>query len=133
MTWGIYFRLISWPLGFWLLARNSPKAVIAVECLGNGLSIILPLLLMPVFGIVGAAMAFFWGCFAYTIIIIATYRLKSGSWPAPRAARWAVISAAVLLAAQAWSAGQDSVYAGLVPVAIIGAFCGWKCLKAIRP
>jgi antigen flippase len=133
MTWGIYFRLISWPLGFWLLARNSPKAVIAVECLGNGLSIILPLLLLPVFGIVGAAMAFFWGCFAYTVIIIATYRFKSGNWPAPRAALWAVISAAVLLAAQAWSAGQDSVYAGLVPVGLIGALCGWKCLKAIRP
>jgi PST family polysaccharide transporter len=133
MTWGVFFRLISWPLGFWLMARSSPKTVIAVECLGNGLSIVLPLLLMPTFGLVGAAIAFFIGCLVYAIIVVVTYRLKSGHWPALHAALWAVLSAAVLLAAQAWSACQDSVYAGLVPVALTGAFCGWKCLKAIRP
>jgi PST family polysaccharide transporter len=132
MTWGIFFRLVSWPLGFWLLARSSPRIVIAVECLGNGLSIVLPLLLMPIFGLVGAAMAFFWGCFVYALILIIAFRIGSGYWPALRAVIWAIVSAAILFAAQAWSASQSSAYAGLVPTACIGVICGWKCLKIIK-
>ena len=132
MTWGVFFRLISWPLGFWLIARSSPKTVIVVECLGNGLSIVLPLLLMPIFGMVGAAVAFFIGCLAYTVIVIVTYRLKSGHWPALHAAIWALVSAAVLLAAQAWSASQVSTYSAAAPAASIGVFCAWRCLKALN-
>ena len=132
MTWGVFFRLISWPLGFWLMARSSPKTVIVVECLGNGLSIILPLLLMPIFGLAGAAVAFFSGCLAYAVIVIVTYRLKSGHWPALHAAIWALVSAAVLLAAQAWSASQDSNFLAAAPAACVGAICGWKCLKLLN-
>ena len=132
MTWGVFFRLISWPLGFWLMARSSPKTVIVVECLGNGLSIVLPLLLMPIFGLVGAAVAFFIGCLAYAVIVIVAYRLKSGHWPALNAAIWVLASAAILLAAQAWSASQVSTYSAAAPAACIGVFCAWRCLKALN-
>ena len=132
MTWGVFFRLISWPLGFWLMARSSPKTVIVVECLGNGLSIVLPLLLMPIFGLVGAAVAFFIGCLAYAVIVIVAYRLKSGHWPALNAAIWVLASAAILLAAQAWSASQVSTYSAAAPAACIGVFCAWSCLKALN-
>jgi PST family polysaccharide transporter len=132
MTWGVFLRLISWPLGFWLLARNSPKSVIMVECLSNSLTVALPLLLMPFFGLTGAALAFFWSSFIYAIIVISAYRLKSGIWPARGAALWVAVAVASLILAQLWSSSQVLEYAGLMPSVIIGAFSLWKYRKIMR-
>ncbi len=132
MSWGVFLRLVSWPLGFWLLARNSPKSVIMVECLSNGLTVLLPIFLMPLFGLVGAAMAFFWGSVIHTIIVISVYRFKSGIWPARGALSWVAMAAATLILSQTWSSSRESDYAGVAPSAMIGIYCLWKYRKMLR-
>ena len=52
MAWGVFVRLVAWPLGFWMMARRSPRAFIVVEGAACLISLALPLVLMDRMGLV---------------------------------------------------------------------------------
>lgn len=103
MVWGVFLRLISWPLGYWLLARGSSRAVIFVEGLGSAVMTVLPLVLLPRMGLVGAAVAYAVGYLVYTGILLLMARRRSGSWLSSRTIIGTLASAVALIATQ-WAA-----------------------------
>lgn len=69
MIWGVFLRVFTWPLGFWLLGRGSANSVALSEGIANLVSALLPLALMPVMGLAGAAAAFFAANLFYAFLI----------------------------------------------------------------
>ena len=43
MAWGVFIRLMTWPLGFWLLARGATGTVILLEAIGALIGAMLPI------------------------------------------------------------------------------------------
>ncbi|MFN5805086.1 MAG: polysaccharide biosynthesis C-terminal domain-containing protein [Opitutia bacterium] len=121
MVWGVFLRLISWPLGYWLLARGSSRAVIFVEGLSSALMTALPFWLLPRMGLVGAAVSFALGYVAYTVILLVMARRRSGSWLSLRTAVGAGLSSLALAATQ-WASASSPPLAICI-VATIATAC----------
>ena len=58
MVWGVFLRLIFWPMGYWMLTRGSSTSVILAEVIGNSILAAMPIVLMPIYGLPGAAIDF---------------------------------------------------------------------------
>jgi len=126
MTWGVFVRLMTWPLGFWLLARGSSRMVIALEAIGALFATVLPALLMGRFGLTAAAAAFAISSVLYGFSVAVVFRIRSGGWFGRDLHVWACIMAAFLALGQWWSERQGNEYAGLVPVILSAAICAWR-------
>jgi PST family polysaccharide transporter len=123
MVWGVFFRIIAWPMGYWLMARGSSGAMIAVDFISNLLATILPLILLPYYGLAGAAAAFFIGCLSHALILFFVVRLRSGSWLSSNILGWGALSATLLVMAQLSVAPFEGEYWGAIPTALIAVFC----------
>ncbi len=123
MVWGVFFRLVSWPMGFWLQARGSSRSVLIVELISNLILGLLPLALIGTFGLSGAAIAFAAGYVAYAVLMTIVMRWRTGHWIGVRTWAWAVLAGAALAAAQ-WSvASTVGDFWGLIPTGILGLLC----------
>jgi PST family polysaccharide transporter len=131
MIWGVFLRLLAWPLGYWMLARGAPRTVVIVELGSNLMMAILPLLLIPSYGLVGAAMAFFIGNLAYAAIMIAVARKRSGRWLSLRTFGFFIPAAIVLALSQYFSRLAPGMYWGAIPTALVAACCVLIYLKAL--
>lgn len=107
MTWGVFLRLFTWPLGFWLLARASASQVIVVEIIAAGAMTLGPLLLLPHFGLVGSAAGFFLGSSLHGALLLWLVRRRAGRFIRP-VVQFAVIGAALALALVQLGAAYDS-------------------------
>ena len=131
MIWGVFLRILAWPLGYWMLARGAPRTVVIVELFSNLLMALLPLGLIPRYGLAGAAMAFFAGYLTYAAVMIAVSRKRSGRWIGRRTAVSFTIAALVLAFCQYFTRQLSGDYWGLVPTVLVSAVCGWIYYKAI--
>jgi PST family polysaccharide transporter len=131
MIWGVFLRILAWPLGYWMLARGAPRTVVIVELFSNLLMALLPLGLIPRYGLAGAAMAFFAGYLAYAAVMIAVSRKRSGRWIGRRTAVSFTTAALVLAFCQYFTRQLSGDYWGLVPTVLVSAVCGWIYYKAI--
>jgi PST family polysaccharide transporter len=130
MTWGIFARLVAWPLGFWMIARRSPRAFIVVEGLGCLISLALSLMLMARMGLVGAAVGFFWAAILYAALLFCLLCRGSGMTTGTSTAK-AVLFAAMAVYACQWLGGlSDKLYFGLLPTTLAAAGCFW-CYRHI--
>jgi len=123
MVWGVFLRLLSWPMGYWLLARGSSRAVVIVESIASIIAVLLPLVLVPRFGIVGAAMGFFVSYVAYTAIMLVVSRKRSGRWISPSTLGWFILSASIIGISKLAITLLDGPYWGLIPTCIIAVSC----------
>ena len=133
MMWGVFFRLISWPLGYWLLARGSAKLMIGVEASSSLLAGLLPALLLPSYGLTGAAAAFLLSCAAYCLILFVAVRLRSGGWLGMGTIIWCLTAAGVLSLAQFSVAGLAGPFWGLVPTVLIAGACAYISYRMLQP
>ena len=78
MSWAVYIRIISWPMGFWLIARGAPAVVMAIESSASLLTVIASTVLLAVYGTIGASIGTLAAAFAYLAILALLFRLKSG-------------------------------------------------------
>ena len=131
MIWGVFLRLLAWPLGYWMLARGAPRTVVIVELGSNLMMAILPVLLIPSYGLVGAAMAFFIGNLAYAAIMIAVARKRSGRWLSLRTFGFFIPAAIMLALSQYFSRLAPGMYWGAIPTALVTACCVLIYLKAL--
>lgn len=132
MVWGVYLRLLAWPMGYWLLARGSARAVVIVESVASILGALLPLILVPAFGIVGAAMGFFLGYVAYSLAMLVVSRNRSGRWLSP-ATLGGFTAAALVLGLSQWVVSLlAGAYWGLIPTILIAALCFWIYFRTMR-
>lgn len=80
MTWGVYLRLLAWPLGFWTIARGSPQTLIIVELASGVLLTALQVGLLYMFGLNGSGVGFAIGYVLYAIIMLEISRRRAGRW-----------------------------------------------------
>lgn len=132
MTWGVFLRLVSWPLGYWLLARGSARAVVIVESSASIITVILPLMLVPAWGVTGAAVGFFGGYVAYAAIMLAVSRKRSGRWISSATFGWFVLAASVLGISQLGVMCLPGLYWGFVPTLGLCVICGWAYFRTLR-
>ncbi|MEY4775643.1 MAG: hypothetical protein RL759_156 [Verrucomicrobiota bacterium] len=132
MIWGVFLRLLSWPLGFWMVARGSARTVVFVEFSSNLIATILPLLFLPVFGLKGAAIAYFVSYGIYMVIMMTVTRIRTGRWIRGRTMGYFAAAAAVLLLAQVSVASAAGLYWGLLPTALVSVISVWLFRRAIQ-
>ena len=132
MTWGVFFQVISWPMGFWQQARGSTRVVLAVQCLAQALLALLPLLLISSFGLLGTAMAFAVGHLALLVMMLVTIRSMAKTWLSLQVWGYCVASALVLGLAQWGTAAVGGGYWGLVPTGLLTMTCAVIYYRTMR-
>jgi len=123
MVWGVFLRVVSWPMGYWLLARGSSRSVVIIETIASIISVLLPWVLIPSFGVVGAAIGFFFGYLIYTAIMLGVSRKRSGRWITNLTISCIAFSSTILGATQFFISKLDSYYLRLTPACIITFAC----------
>jgi PST family polysaccharide transporter len=123
MIWGVFVRLLGWPLGYWLIARGSMRTVVVVEVTSNVIMAALPIFLLPAFGLVGTAMGYFIGYLLYALAMLAVSRRRSGQWISTRTLLWFSLSALLLLSAQGFAKLTQGGYWGLLPTGLVALGC----------
>ena len=132
MTWGVFFQVISWPMGFWQQARGSTRVVLAVQCLAQALLALLPLLLTSSFGLLGTAIAFAVGHLALLVLMLVTIRSMEKTWLSLQVWGYCVASALVLGLAQWGTAAMGGGYWGLVPTGLLTMTCAGIYYRTMR-
>jgi hypothetical protein len=92
----------------------------------------MPIVLMPIYGLPGAAIGFFASYVCYTIIMIVLAYRRSGRWLGWQTLAWFLAEAAILALSQ-WTAGRiGGLYGGLVPSLLVTAGCAWVYFHAMK-
>jgi PST family polysaccharide transporter len=132
MTWGVFARLVAWPLGFWMIARRSPRAFIVVEGSACLISLALSLFLMGRIGVVGAAIGFFWAAVLYAVLLVCLLCRGSGMMPGTSMAKAVLFAALAVYACQLLGGLSDELYFGLLPTTLAAAGCFWCYRRIIK-
>ena len=130
MAWGVFARLVAWPLGFWMMARRSPRAFIVVEGAACLISLALPLVLMDRMGLVGAAVGFFWAAILYAILLACLMCRGPAMTPGEGTVKAVLLAALAAYACQWLGTLSDHLYFGLLPTTLAAAGCFW-CYRRI--
>lgn len=89
---GLLFQVMSWPLGFVLLARGDSRAYFWTELAGYVVTVPFIWLGITLFGLVGAGIAFFAGYLVYWLVIFLVVRHRHGfSWSRANTRLWLVL------------------------------------------
>jgi PST family polysaccharide transporter len=130
MTWGVFARLIAWPLGYWMMARRSPRAFMLVEGVACILSMSLPVIFMDRMGLVGTAVGFFWAAILYAILLVCLLYRGSGILPGAGTTKAVIIAAMAVYACKWLSALSNHHYLALLStmLAAIGSFWCYRCI-----
>jgi PST family polysaccharide transporter len=127
---GVLGRIISWPIGFILLAQGMGKLFVLSEFLANAVHVGLVIVCMPYFGLVGTGIAFF-GLYVWvTAFLVAVAWRKTGfHWSALnlQILAWMLPLIAMVFLAQHW---LPAPWNWLVQMtAMVGA--SWFCVKGL--
>jgi PST family polysaccharide transporter len=131
MIWGVFVRLLGWPLGYWLVARGSMRTVVVVEVTSNLVMAALPIVLLPAFGLVGTAIGYFIGYLLYAIAMLAVARRRSGQWLGARTLSWFGAATVLLLGAQWFAMLTQGGYWGVLPTGLVALGCLFVYRRAL--
>jgi PST family polysaccharide transporter len=132
MIWGVFLRLLAWPLGYWMLARGSLSTVVIVET-GSSLSMVaLPLLLVPQFGVVGAAYAYAISYVIYSIVMLGVAHRRTGKWLSWETLGWFGVAAIWLCSTQIACHFAGGGWWGLVPTIAATIVCVALYYREVR-
>jgi PST family polysaccharide transporter len=93
MTASVAFRVISWPAGYWLLAKATPKEYLLIEGPAAVLTPLVTIYLLPVSGLAGAGFAMVLSALVYALVIITFMRRRGGLGYTAATWGWAVLGA----------------------------------------
>ena len=97
---GIALRVVTWPIGYIIVARNARALFIATELFWAILNVGLTLVLVRSLGLEGAGVAFFLSYVAHGIVVYAIVRRLTGfRWSAPNLATGGVYLGSIAVAA----------------------------------
>lgn len=129
MTWGVFVRIIAWPLGFRLLARGSARAMITIEGLSAAVTAAVSVGLLYGYGLLGCVIGFLVGQLFYAILLVAlSYRQSARAF---EAGTFAAIGGSALLTglAQFIVSRLDGDYWGILPTLLAAGASGWAFRK----
>lgn len=118
MTWGVFVRLFSWPLAFWLLARGSGKAVMIVEGAAALLTTLLSVILLQTHELEGCVVGLLLGQVGHFLLLLLVVRRRAGLWLSAEAFLWIFCSTVVCFAAQGLGQALGGGAWGLIPAAL---------------
>jgi peptidoglycan biosynthesis protein MviN/MurJ (putative lipid II flippase) len=95
------------------------------EILGNTILVLMPVVLMPIYGLTGVAIGYFLSYACYTIIMMFISFRRSGQWLGRQTLKWFAGAAIVLGLSQWLTVRLDGLYGGLIPSLIVTAGCAW--------
>lgn len=131
MIWGVFLRVLAWPMGFWLLARGSAWAVIVVEGIASLIMGLLPWVFIARHGLVGAGMAFFYGYLSYLALMLLIARRRAGVWLDGFTLAVSLLGVGVLWLSGLVADWLGGGWTGLVPVAVVSLVCAGLYLRAL--
>jgi antigen flippase len=132
MAWGVFVRLLAWPLAFWLLARGSSRTMMIIEGSTALLMTALAIVLLRFFGLVGCAMGFACGQVLYAGLLLLVARRRSGAWVSGRTLGWALLCAMLCLAAQGFAALDLAGSWPYLPACFSALAAGYLYIRLIR-
>jgi PST family polysaccharide transporter len=100
MIWGVACRLVSWPMGYWLLARAKPKELFLLEGAGACLVMALTFAFVPWLGLLGSGIAFALGALTYGVCLSVFMRRRCGRTLSAECLRWSAVAILSLALAQ---------------------------------
>lgn len=128
MILGIFGRVLSWPMGYILLAMGASRRYMATETVFLALQGLLMWLLIPRFGVMGAAYGFALTYLVYTLAIRVVSRHLIGFRWAADVLRLMVISAGLVLFGFASNVLLSEPWRTLLGSLV----CGVGCLVSLR-
>jgi PST family polysaccharide transporter len=132
MIWGVFLRLLAWPLGYWMLAKGSVRLVVIVEVACSIVMVILPAILIPLVGEVGAASSYLISYAIYSLVMLVVSKLRSGEWISAEVFAWFAIAALWLLFAQAGYNYLHGMWWGVSVTAISLLACSLVYYRTLR-
>jgi PST family polysaccharide transporter len=120
MIWGVACRLVSWPIGFWLMAKASAKEIFVIEGVGAAMAPLLMLALLPQFGFSAVGIAYFSQAVLYGALVLWFMYRKTGRVISSVSTVAAVVALAVLGVAQWLVLGGAPTVARLALFAFVG-------------
>jgi PST family polysaccharide transporter len=120
MIWGVACRLVSWPIGYWLMAKASAKEIFIIEGAGAAMAPLLLLGLLPQFGFAAVGVAYFSQAALYGALVLWFMYHKTGRVISTVTAAGAVVALAVLGAAQWLALGGAPTVARFSLFAFVG-------------
>jgi len=130
-VWAIFLNLLGWPLGFWVIARRTKRAVAIFQSLLSISVVLLALFMIPLWGVAGAAVANFCSSLVYAILLLGFTRLQSGRWVSLQTGAWFVACGVGLYMAAGLVGMTGSAYWGAIPTALAAAICTVIYFKVI--
>ncbi len=103
MAWGVFVRLVAWPMAFWLLARGSSRTMILIESASAILMTLLSVALLRSNGLEGCAMGFALGQVLYGALLVLVARRRSGGWFGSGTLGWVFVCAIICASSQFFS------------------------------
>lgn len=132
LTWGIFVRLLAWPLGYWMIAKCRPTVLVAVEIGAASLLVVLQSYLTKNAGLLGAGIGFLIVNLIYAVALVIIARLAAGRWLAARTMYIFLIAAAALVSCQLLLPLCDNISAKCA-IAIGTAFSSALCFRILSP
>jgi PST family polysaccharide transporter len=132
MIWGVACRLVSWPLGYWLLARATPKQLFWLESIAAIIVMALTFLLVPWFGLMGAGIAFLAGAIIYGLMMIAFVYHKVGRSISPKGILFSGLAIVAMAMAQLVVMGQYSLWIPALTLAVVTLMSGLAYYVTIK-
>lgn len=93
MTASVAFRVISWPAGYWLVAKATPKEYLLIEGPAALLAPLVTIGLLPLAGLAGAGLAMVLSALVYALVIITFMRRRGGMGYTAATWWWAALGA----------------------------------------
>jgi len=132
VIWGVYFRMMAAPLGYWLLARSKAKSMMIIEVTSSLIMVILPLVFMPYFGLLGSAVGYCLGSGVYAAALWVTCRYRAGSWINKRTVLIGFSGGFVLAISCVASAVWPGEYAGMLLTTCIAVACTGLYMRMLK-
>ena len=123
LTWGIFVRLIAWPLGYWLIARSSSGVLLVIECGAALTLVLLQTYLTGVAGLAGAGAGFLLGYLIYAAALLIVARKRAGRWLSHKCALFLLATTLLLLVCQFASGSSPGL---VVRVALVALLALWS-------
>jgi hypothetical protein len=123
MIWGVACRLVSWPIGYWLLAKAPAREIFIIEGASALTGPLLTFFGLRLFGFAGVGVAQLVQAMLYGILVLWVMRRKTGqaisaaSKQAAGAAFIALGAAQLLVLMEAPAAAKVLLLAGISTVA----------------
>ena len=93
MTASVAFRVISWPAGYWLVAKATPREYLLIEGPAALLAPLVTIALLPSAGLAGAGIAMVLSALVYALVIITFMRRRGGLGYTAATWWWAALGA----------------------------------------